>query len=132
MHRFGLRFGFVSVVACAAGAGWVGCFPFKNDCEVIRTCVSFSSGPSGSGGDGGTNPACVPSENNGPVSDDCGVFVATSGKDGNEGTKESPVATLAKAVELAEGKSRRVYACAEMFEEALVLDVAVEMLMETC
>jgi hypothetical protein len=60
------------------------------------------------------------------VSDECGVFVSTNGKDANKGTKESPVATLAKAVELAAKKGSRVYACAEMFEEALVLDVPAE------
>lgn len=110
------------------------CFPIDllGDCErnLNLKCVSGAVGATGStgaGGSGGNTPTeCIPSESGEPVSDKCGVFVATSGKDANEGTKESPVATLANAIELAAKKGGRVYACAEMFEEALVLDVAVE------
>jgi hypothetical protein len=116
-----------------AAATTAGC-PFNalDDCQQNFALACFwglqASGASstGAGSDGGTPTECVPSENPDPVSDGCGVFVSTSGKDANEGTKESPVATLAKAVELAAKKGGRVYACAEMFEEALVLDIAVE------
>ncbi|NUQ78847.1 MAG: hypothetical protein HUU21_35430, partial [Polyangiaceae bacterium] len=67
---------------------------------------------------------CIPSENAGAVEDACGVFVAASGDDANDGTRASPVATLAKAVKLAQAGSGRVYACAEMFEGALVVEDA--------
>ncbi|WP_437481512.1 PGRS family protein [Sorangium sp. So ce1014] len=64
---------------------------------------------------------CVPSENGGVVVDDgCGVFVSSSGSDENAATKEAPVKTLAAALLRAqENETRRVYACAEAFEEAV-------------
>ncbi|WP_437853207.1 PGRS family protein [Sorangium sp. So ce363] len=64
---------------------------------------------------------CVPSENAGAVVDDaCGVFVSASGDDGNAATKAAPVKTLGAALALAEkNEKRRVYACAETFEEAV-------------
>jgi hypothetical protein len=119
-----LVLGTVSVMHVAAGWSIASCAP-SSDCEEIGTCTPVAGG---GGGDGGANPACVPSTNGAePVDDMCGVFVSSSeGKDSNEGTKESPVATLAKAVELARAGSGRVYACAEMFAEALVVDGAVE------
>ncbi|WP_437732380.1 PGRS family protein [Sorangium sp. So ce1335] len=63
---------------------------------------------------------CIPSESTGAVDDVCGVFVSSSGSDGNPATKEAPVKTLGEALLRAEesGK-RRVYACAEAFEEAV-------------
>ncbi|WP_165373053.1 PGRS family protein [Sorangium cellulosum] len=54
------------------------------------------------------------------MEDGCGVFVSSSGDDGNAATKEAPVKTLAAALSLAEANgTRRVYACAEAFEEAV-------------
>jgi hypothetical protein len=108
-----------------------GC-PFNalEDCEQNATLSCywdrFEQASTG-GDDGGTPPACVPSANADPVSDACGVFVAKGGDDSNDGTRESPVATLARAVELAQKESGRVYACAETFEEALVIDNRIEM-----
>ena len=49
----------------------------------------------------------------------CGVFVSSSlGSDESPGTLERPVRTLAKAFSLAGEGQGRVYACAEVFEEA--------------
>jgi hypothetical protein len=115
----------------AVSAHVTGCFfDAASDCAENPALACFSwagaAGAGGGGGDGGTPAACVPSENAGAVADTCGVFVAKGGSDSNKGTKESPVATLAKALELAKKESSRVYACAEMFEEALVLDSAIE------
>ncbi|WP_437795046.1 PGRS family protein [Sorangium sp. So ce693] len=63
---------------------------------------------------------CVPSENPDVVDDACGVFVSSSGRDENAATKEAPVKTLGAALALAETtRTRRVYACAETFEEAV-------------
>jgi hypothetical protein len=107
-------------VATTVGGGLM----IARDCFWDRFGSAVSGG--GAGGDGGVNIACVPSANAQPVDVTCGVFAAKSGSDTNAGTKESPVATLAKAVELAKKESGRVYACAEIFEEALVVDGAVE------
>jgi hypothetical protein len=60
------------------------------------------------------------------VADECGVFVATSGSDLNDGTKASPVKTLHEALRLAKKRSRRVYACIQRFEETVVIDDAIE------
>ncbi|XXT22060.1 hypothetical protein WME94_10925 [Sorangium sp. So ce429] len=58
-----------------------------------------------------------------PAKDGCGVFVARRGNDASDGTREAPVRTLRRAVEKAaeSGGTRRVYACAEDFEEAVTL-----------
>ena len=97
----------------------VGCdglwYHIENDCELLRTCPHFLT----SGTGGGTPAVCVPNENESAVDDACGVFVSGSGSDENAATKEAPVKTLAAALALAERGKRRVYACAEMFEEAV-------------
>lgn len=67
----------------------------------------------GSSGDGGPNPACIPSDNKAPVDDACGIFVRAKGDDTNEGTKAQPVRTLSKALDLAQKKGVPVFACAE-------------------
>ncbi|WP_437751404.1 hypothetical protein [Sorangium sp. So ce1389] len=60
--------------------------------------------------------------------DACGVFVAHRGDDADEGTRKAPVRTLRRAVEKArnEGK-RRVFACAEVFDEAVMLPSGIEL-----
>ncbi|XYH99216.1 PGRS family protein [Sorangium sp. So ce1128] len=62
---------------------------------------------------------CVPSELDGAVDDACGFFVASTGDDGNAGTRAEPVATLAEALRRAAEKGTGVYACAETFEEVV-------------
>ncbi|WP_437645800.1 PGRS family protein [Sorangium sp. So ce362] len=66
-----------------------------------------------------TPAGCVPSENPMAVDDVCGVFVSSSGNDENTATKDAPMKTLGAALALAEHRGRRVYACAETFEEAV-------------
>ncbi|WP_437645796.1 PGRS family protein [Sorangium sp. So ce362] len=62
----------------------------------------------------------MPNESATPVDDVCGVFVSTSGNDEHAATKDAPVKTLREALALAEQRGkRRVYACAETFEEAV-------------
>ncbi|WP_437929606.1 hypothetical protein WMF37_10140 [Sorangium sp. So ce291] len=55
----------------------------------------------------------------------CGVFVSATATDGGDGTPEAPVKTLAEAIQLVALKEdeseRRVYACAQTFEEALTV-----------
>jgi hypothetical protein len=58
------------------------------------------------------------------ISDPLAVFVAPApaGNDSNAGTKEHPVATLGKGIELAEsGGTKRVIACGATFTESLSL-----------
>lgn len=77
-----------------------------------------------SGGSGGTTLACTPSAKKAPIDDSCGVFVRAAGDDSNEGTKDRPVQTLSKALELARERAVPVYACAEtMVEEPTALIV---------
>ncbi|WP_437741692.1 PGRS family protein [Sorangium sp. So ce302] len=95
----------------------LGCFPYTmpEDCTIKLLCDG------GAGGTGGGTPAvCVPSENPMAVDDTCGVFVSSLGSDENTATKEAPMKTLGAALALAEkNEKRRVYACAETFEEAV-------------
>jgi hypothetical protein len=98
-------------VACEAPWGHLG-----DDCEGTLTCVRHDWLRY----DGRTPPACVPSENASAVDDACGAFVSVSGSDENAATKGAPVKTLRAALALAEeNRTRRVYACAETFDEAV-------------
>ncbi|NUQ75047.1 MAG: PGRS family protein [Polyangiaceae bacterium] len=124
------RKGLVTLVALAGviSAPVGGCFPFEflDDCERLLACSgSATLGAGGSGGGGGVNPACVPSASSAPVGDSCGVFVSLSGDDGAKGTQASPVKSLAKAIELAQGAGKPVYACAEAFSEAVEVPAGV-------
>jgi hypothetical protein len=115
MHRSVGNAAMVTLLGLASGASTVmfGCFFHAiDDCDRLGTCELPVGAASGSGGDGGTNPACVPSENNTPVDDNCGVFVSSSeGNDENAGTKSAPLKTLQAALDMAKGQP--VYACAE-------------------
>lgn len=77
-------------------------------------------------------PECIedPAVDDRVVDERCGVFVAPFPKGGDDtasGTREEPVATLAAAVRRARAKRLpRVYACNAVFEEALVLDGALD------
>lgn len=58
----------------------------------------------------------------------CGVFVSsTLGSDDNPGTLERPVRSLGAAFGLALEDSRRVYACAEVFQEQAEIPAGVEL-----
>jgi hypothetical protein len=99
-------------------AGTAGCFYHTvDDCEQVHTCPPNST-DSGTGG--GTPAACVPSANDTPVDDTCGVFVSGSlGKDGGAGNKSAPVKTLQQAIDKAKG--RPIYACAEALTGSVTL-----------
>ncbi|WP_437894937.1 PGRS family protein [Sorangium sp. So ce124] len=98
-------------VACEAPWGHLG-----DDCEGTLTCVHHDWLRY----DGRTPPACVPRENASAVDDACGAFVSASGSDENAATKGAPLKTLRAALALAEeNRTRRVYACAETFDEAV-------------
>jgi hypothetical protein len=63
----------------------------------------------------------VPSNENATVADECGVFVSRSGDDGGDGSQAKPLKTLTAAVEMATGKGKPVYACAEEHEGSVTL-----------
>ncbi|WP_437741690.1 PGRS family protein [Sorangium sp. So ce1504] len=109
-----MRWG-VAVAGVASGCDALS-IGLTSDCDYMRTCSHFLNGDAG-----GTPEGCVPSEStSSSVSDTCGVFVSSSGDDENGATKDAPVKTVGKALALAEkSRTRRVYACAETFEEAV-------------
>lgn len=82
----------------------------------------------GAGGTGGTGGLVCPEDPDpadGYIRDECGIWVSHSlGDDINgKGTQAAPVHTIAKAIELAQSPSQpsRIYACGEVFEEAVRL-----------
>lgn len=93
------------------GCGWIlGLDEYKPQDDVAST---------GFDGDGGGLASCVPAESATPVDDDCGVFVATFGNDTGAGIKQSPVATMKIATERAQFIQKPIYACAQIFQEAV-------------
>ncbi|WP_437974131.1 hypothetical protein WMF11_37035 [Sorangium sp. So ce295] len=102
----------------ASAAGGAGCY-YAEDCARTFTCHPLP----------GEMPPVLPASPcdgdpaTSPAKDGCGVFVARRGDDASDGTREAPVRTLRRAVEKASepGGTRRVYACAEDFEEAITL-----------
>lgn len=115
-----------ALLVVSGAVGIAGCF-FNdlNDCRLnpMLACYSGAGGSGGTGGAGGAS-ACIPSEAPGPVAGNCGVFVSSSqGKEGNDGSKEKPFATLSGAIAKSDG--RLVYACAEEFSESLVVSTSV-------
>ncbi|WP_434046218.1 MULTISPECIES: hypothetical protein [Sorangium] len=104
-------------LGCGSAAGGTGCY--AEDCATTFSCHPLP---------GETPPVLPTSPCDGdpatsPAKDGCGVFVARRGDDASDGTREAPVRTLRRAVEKAAepGGTRRVYACAEDFEEAVTL-----------
>ncbi|WP_437335942.1 PGRS family protein [Sorangium sp. So ce394] len=109
----------VALISSGCDGLW---YHIEDDCELMLTCEKYRGRgsevvPSG----------CVPSEIDGAVDDACGVFVASTGKDSNAGTRAEPVATLAEALRRAADKRMGAYACAETFEEAVELPAGVRL-----
>ena len=118
---------FKAAAAAFGGLGFLlmasvsSCSTRGDDCAANYTCA-----PEG-GGKGVEDPPVVPLgceaspyDDGTVVRDECGVFVsASSGDDNSQGTVGAPVKTLARALSLAGATVPRVYACAEMFEEAV-------------
>ena len=67
-------------------------------------------------------PGTIPG-NGGPdeLNERFGVFVATNGKDSNDGSRATPFATIGAAVSAASQSSRRVFVCAGTYNEAIVV-----------
>ena len=128
----------VASLACAttvsASAGCADLCTLEGECpEVATTGAPGTTGEtSGSTSSGPDEEACPEDPSDGPTREDCGVWASSSlGDDKHPGTRTMPVATLARAVEIAGGGSgsesgsgsgkRRVYACAETFAEGVVV-----------
>ncbi|WP_437487733.1 hypothetical protein WME75_07410 [Sorangium sp. So ce1014] len=107
----------VIALGCGSAAGGAGCY--AEDCATTFSChpLPGETPPSLPGSPCDGDPATSAAK------DECGVFVARRGDDASDGTREAPVRTLRRAVEKASepGGTRRVYACAEDFEEAVTL-----------
>lgn len=109
----------LSVTSLSLGAA-LGASVLLSACGSV---VTSDDGADTSGAPPDPLPAtCVPAQSSAPVDDSCGVFVSSSlGDDAQSGSKSAPVATLARALQLAEASNGRVYACAEAFAAALAL-----------
>lgn len=103
------------------------------DCDVNLNCPSGPSGSgsssssSGTGGDDGGPPAsCIPSTNEEPVANSCGVFVSSSlgadDMDVKRGTKEKPFKSISAALIALDGKP--MYVCGEAFSETVTISAA--------
>jgi hypothetical protein len=115
----------IGALALVPGMSFLACSSSENDCVEGYKCTG-TGGPGGMAGMGPGN-ACIPGpEGTGAdLTDDCGIFVARSGDDMNGGSMGAPVASFAKAVELAAAASKPVYACAEEFAEAVAVPAGV-------
>ena len=116
----------IGALALNPGLSLLACSNLEDDCAENYTCT----GPGGPGGGGGNGPGvpCIsgPDGTGANLTDECGIFVALSGDDMNGGTTGAPVASIAKAIELAAaGEAKRVYACAEAFQEAVSIPAGV-------
>ncbi len=130
----------LAFLACAAtvsaSAGCADLCTLEGECsEGTTTGAPGTSGEtSGSTSSGPDDEACPEDPSEGPTREECGVWASSSlGDDKHPGTRTMPVATLARAVEIAGGGSeggsgsgsgsgkRRVYACAETFAEGVVV-----------
>lgn len=115
----GLLLGFVGLSAGYAATGCV------DECEFLE-CPGTSSSSTG-----GVNEECDPTVSlETPPADSCGIFVRLTGDDTNQGTREEPVKSIAKAVELwktrpktDDGGRSAVYVCSEEFPEMATVDI---------
>ena len=117
----------VVVVVPAISAG---CISAADNCERSARCEPPGAGATGmgaGGSDAGTSPMCIPSQADGPVDDNCGIFVSKSGNDMNTGTKGSPVATIGHAILEANGTNRPIYVCNEAFAEVVEAPAGIEL-----
>lgn len=87
-------------------------------CSGITIEIGNVEGSEDPEDDSGVNALCVPSESQGAADDACGIFVRVAGDDLGAGTKADPVATLARAIDLAAASQKPIYACGEVFTGA--------------
>jgi hypothetical protein len=118
---------FAAVGACALlGMAGLGC---DESCDAFATCLpdGWTGGTTGAG----SSERCPADPADGPVSDECGVWVsATQGHDNNPGTQAAPKRTLGAAIDFAqngEAHSMRVYACGETYVEPVAVPPGVSL-----
>ncbi|WP_437289631.1 PGRS family protein [Sorangium sp. So ce406] len=105
----------VLLTAMAMGATHAGCidFPFPQGDSSEKYYGAPVENPTPGGCDP-SDPATW------TAAETCGVFVSDGqGDDDNDGTSQKPVKSLARALILAEARSKRVYACHEEFDGAV-------------
>ncbi|WP_437330276.1 PGRS family protein [Sorangium sp. So ce381] len=68
-----------------------------------------------------SDEACTASKHE-TVPSGCGVWVSSSlGHDSNAGTSTAPLKTISKALQLSPDRGRRIYICAQTFDEAVIV-----------
>lgn len=88
----------------------LGCY--DTSCKDTLTCPYLDEEPS--------CPGDPVEAADGEIEASCGIWVSASlGNDANDGSPEAPVATLGQALARAAAGPRRVFACGEVFTEAL-------------
>jgi hypothetical protein len=108
----------VAAVGGASAAGLCGCGADAESESCLQT-LTCSWAPW---------PRCDTDNVLDPMEDGTGVFVSSSGGDDekNSGTKAAPLRTLKEALARAAAGPKRVYACAEVFEEEVTLSSDIE------
>jgi len=116
MEKEMIRDALALVTAVGLAWGLHGCHTY--DCRNMLQCAAPHEPE---------EPTCDPAA--GGINGDCaGVFVSNSlGSDDNPGTPDAPVRTMGKAFTLAQTGPRRIYACAEVFAEAVTIATGVEL-----
>ncbi len=112
----------------ASSLGSAGCGLFFG-CDDTATCEPADTGATGTTNtEASGGPTCMGDPAAGEVMNEenehCGIWASSSlGDDENPGTRELPVKTLARAIDLAgsEGGPGNVHACAEVYPEAVTL-----------
>jgi hypothetical protein len=114
------------MAGAALGAGALGC---DESCDAFATCLP--DGWTGNSTGTGTSGRCPEDPAEGPVSEECGVWVsAIHGHDDNPGTHAAPKQTIAAAIDRARNGpaySMRVYACGETYSEPVVVPAGVSL-----
>jgi hypothetical protein len=109
----------------------VACANTDDDCALIGTaCPGQTPTTTATGGgnqpDGGSLCDQSPKDNPDAVSDTCGVFAKSGAAAGGTGSMQSPVATLAAAVDAAVmQKKRHIYACVGAFTEIVTVPAGI-------
>ncbi|AKU96900.1 hypothetical protein AKJ09_03564 [Labilithrix luteola] len=127
----GFSCAFVTLGLLAVGPS--GCSLFGGDDGDPAPGNGVTDLPTGESPDAGdSNPSknvtVVGTPDDGELTEQFGVFVSARGSDTAEGTRRAPLATLSAAIRMAKSKGRRVYACAETYNENVVMEDGVPML----
>ncbi|WP_437573868.1 hypothetical protein [Sorangium sp. So ce887] len=113
------------VIALPLASAGCGTAPGVDDPSGAPPC----DGPSTCGGDPVPESVCLEQLAKGRLVDGCGVFVNHpffGGDDANPGTKDRPVRSLQRGIELARTGRGRVFAASDGFEESITLPSGVD------